>query len=524
MSIFSAPGDGMTSGAGKTRLDKDIVVEITFYDNKPEGYQWTVLTGAAQKISLPNARVGERYCFEVDLLNERQEGTRNQGSCKIVGKTGLSELGLDARIEGNGRLIIFGTPKQTFDGNICFKWATVNKDGGKPTETFDTSRTFSVIASDPFSLWEKHDPSEGLPYAKPLDVCEGVKLDLKSPITILAARKRGRSHEHVGSFCDDHYAMRLANKTPEEYKGVVSEKDSRKWHVFAVADGAGSAKYSRKGSQLACDTVVNYLSDVLEGSKDLDERIVKKLMTEWDGKSESDGGFRVGDPELIECDARELGVDKYVHNAVYKAYMAILNEAQKRNAEVRDNTAVRDYHTTLMFLAAKRIVKPKMLHPMWALISYWIGDGGLAIYRPSGKKDSVLTLGSPDGGEYAGETRFLTMKEEIAEEPILRRTRVTLVRYFESIVMTTDGVTDPYFPTDSRLKDSNCWNKFWGEILPEIAPGALDKNLSPEDRAKSLLKGMEFKVKGCHDDRTMLTLINDNYDGLVEKIQNSKQK
>lgn len=50
---------------------------------------------------------------------------------------------------------------------------------------------------------------------------------------------------NVGSFRDDDFAIHLIEDSP--------------WSVITVADGAGSAKYSREGSRIAVEIVrVNF--------------------------------------------------------------------------------------------------------------------------------------------------------------------------------------------------------------------------------------------------------------------------
>ncbi len=86
-----------------------------------------------------------------------------------------------------------------------------------------------VVNPDPKSLWKVIDPPSDAPfYKKSIDhqsVC-------RSGIHIAGASRRGRSHEHVGSFRDDDYYLNFS--------------DVSGWSVLLVADGAGSAKYSRK--------------------------------------------------------------------------------------------------------------------------------------------------------------------------------------------------------------------------------------------------------------------------------------
>jgi len=225
------------------------------------------------------------------------------------------------------------------------------------------------------------------------------------------------------------------------------------------------------------------------------------------------------------------------YQAIRNAYEAIRQEALRYNVEhnaLDSKVAMRDFSTTALCLAIKRFQgedgfpddDKKYCPPIWAIVSYWIGDGALVVYQPSNtgysslnvcsnEKDEALLLGNPDGGEFAGQTQFLTTKEEIDPEPVLRRMRLSFVRKFRGIVMATDGISDPFFPSDSSLKKFDSWRQFWTQTLQEKFPGVLGNFKTNDDRAEALLKGMEFWVKGNHDDRTMVLILNDRLEGMV---------
>ena len=67
--------------------------------------------------------------------------------------------------------------------------------------------------------------------------------------SIFAGSQRGRSHAHEGTFRDDDFRIK-----------ELSE------NVFfiAVSDGAGSCKYSREGSKIACKVSRNTVKKELE--------------------------------------------------------------------------------------------------------------------------------------------------------------------------------------------------------------------------------------------------------------------
>ena len=77
---------------------------------------------------------------------------------------------------------------------------------------------------------------------------------------IVAASKRGRSHAHEGKARDDDFN--------------IYHNDSNGWYIIAVADGAGSAKYSRKGSAVACETCVEFCKTALENPIELEKEII----------------------------------------------------------------------------------------------------------------------------------------------------------------------------------------------------------------------------------------------------------
>jgi hypothetical protein len=53
---------------------------------------------------------------------------------------------------------------------------------------------------------------------------------------------------------------------------------------------------------------------------------------------------------------------------------------------------------------------------------------------------------SPDGGEFSGQTRFLTMREVIADgSEMLRRIKFKLFDKFTMLALMTDGISDPKF-------------------------------------------------------------------------------
>jgi hypothetical protein len=86
----------------------------------------------------------------------------------------------------------------------------------------------------------------------------------------------------------------------------------------------------------------------------------------------------------------------------------------------------------------------------YVIASFWVGDGGIGIYNK--EKNEVFVLGTPDSGEFAGQTRFLTMSDIFADGAYANRVKFKIVEDFTALVLMTDGITDPKFQTDNNLK------------------------------------------------------------------------
>ncbi|NEO28414.1 MAG: protein phosphatase 2C domain-containing protein, partial [Kamptonema sp. SIO4C4] len=69
--------------------------------------------------------------------------------------------------------------------------------------------------------------------------------------TLLGARVRGKKHKHEGTNCDDWFTCSASGD----------------WTIIAVADGAGSRRFSRVGARASCEASVRYLEDRLRDLK-----------------------------------------------------------------------------------------------------------------------------------------------------------------------------------------------------------------------------------------------------------------
>ncbi|MEG1680811.1 MAG: protein phosphatase 2C domain-containing protein, partial [Stenotrophomonas sp.] len=125
--------------------------------------------------------------------------------------------------------------------------------------------------------------------------------------------------------------------------------------------------------------------------------------------------------------------------------------------------------------------------------SYSIGDGAIGILAG----DDVHLGGKPDGGEFSGGTRFLAAAY-VQQDQLWERTRAFVLDEAQSIVLLTDGVSDPKFKSDNALEERAAWDALMDEVVGHTGFPAVEENL-----AEKLVDWLNFWVPGEHDDRTI---------------------
>jgi hypothetical protein len=192
-------------------------------------------------------------------------------------------------------------------------------------------------------------------------------------------------------------------------------------------------------------------------------------------------------------EARKLVGDKIygiVGNAALKAHNAIKTEAERK-----EGAKLKDYATTLLLAICKRFEFG------WAVASFWVGDGAMCIY--DAEKHTADMLGMPDEGEFAGQTRFLTMPEIFADTAsFYQRLRFKIYPDFTALMLMTDGVSDPKFETDANLQDPEKWDALW----KDLAENGVELTDDNEKSQEQLLNWLNFWDRGNHDDRTIAIL------------------
>jgi len=403
-------------------------------------------------ITLPNGKVGQPYNF---VFNTDKIGITDIDDFWF---TGLEPLGLSFDTKTDA---ITGTPIVAGEQSIQLFLKRKGWTEGKPV--FERKLTLTVNP-DPRSLWQNKVSDKTDPYWKPDYSSQFLKVESTGVLLkterkdVVAASQRGRSHAHEGIFRDDDFGMDYDKST--------------NWYIITVADGAGSCKASRKGSQIACQTVVNVCKNQLETQHKDFEHLILEL-----SKEKSD------------ANRKKMGDALYgiVGTAVFKAYKNIESEAAKSGREVKD------FSTTLIVSICKKF------RFGWFVGAFWVGDGGIGIYNKTTR--FLKVLGETDGGEFAGQTRFLTMPEITQPAELYRRLRFDIVDDFTALILMTDGITDPKFETDANLLKIEKWDELWADLSNEVE--FKDNN---EKSAEQLLKWLDFWSPGNHDDRTIAIL------------------
>jgi Protein phosphatase 2C len=278
-------------------------------------------------------------------------------------------------------------------------------------------------------------------------------------LSVTAASKRGRSHAHVGSFRDDDYQHAQVNN----------------WVITVVADGAGSAKYSRRGAQLICQAAVQSLSHSLVD----DSALVEAVNVFQQAKNAQSSHLDSAQKNLHSILSDKLGA------AARSAEQAIQQELAQQSSLQAE---YKDFSSTALIAITKQFSFGILC------AAFAVGDGALAAYQQG---QAVTLLGSADSGEFAGQTRFLDA-QCVTDSAIASRTQFALVENLTALILMSDGVSDPWFETDAQLANINKWDEFWAELVATDAIATEEK----------LLAWLDFWSSGNHDDRTIVLVHN----------------
>ncbi len=408
-------------------------------------------------LRFPNGTVKKEYSYSFQLPTDKID---------VIELSGIDELGLTLEMDKPGEFSLLGKPQKAGDFTLKLRYTTVE---GEPVSELNIPIAFNPSPRD---LWKNIPTDRNIPYFKEDSDKEYLKVeagkDGSPKKDIVAASQRGRSHAQEGKARDDHFSL-----------FHCEESD---WYIIAVADGAGSAKYSRKGSEVACNTVIDHCKNLLFENPEF-EASIREYEADRDNQE------------------KRTNVTRHVIDIVYKGAMKA-HEAVKKVAEANEESKLKDFATTLMFAVCKKYDFG------WFIASFWVGDGAMCLFDENNK--TAKLLGTPDEGEFSGQTRFLTMPEIFRDpEVVAKRLRMAIVPDFTALFLMSDGVSDPMFETDKNLNDYAKWEEFYNNLkngFPEDEIGGVDLSDDNEAAKDQLLGWLDFWSPGNHDDRTIAIL------------------
>jgi len=399
------------------------------------------------RFSVKNARQGEP--FECDIAIEP-----SAVKPRMIGITFPDGMELVADTT-NWR--ITGIPKLSGEFNLSVEYRYPEDS---PLVIRSATLAF-IVNPDPQTLWKDLPSDRSAPFWKE-DTAHSVAVNADA--RILAARRRGRSHAHKGTCCDDDYFIEI--------------DPTHGWFLAVVADGAGSAKFSRRGSQVATQVVASFMRNAFSTP---DGQTLLEAATDYAN------GQQPGvppDEKSVEGQTVRNALYVTMGHAAHAAVRALRDEVAAR-PDIISN--IKELSTTLLIGLARKVGS------RWFCAAYWVGDGAVAVYR---KNQEVVLLGDPDSGEFSGQTRFLTV-DEVQQDSLLRRLRFTVVDDMTGFVLMTDGVSDPKFPSEMQLGKLSEWDALWQEIDTEV-------HLQDAAQADArLLEWLNFWATGEYDDRTI---------------------
>ncbi len=399
-----------------------------------------------QTVSIPNGTVNKKYQAKIDFNALRWNDFI---SFEIKG---LENTGLE--FNQNDELI--GVPE--ISGDLKIK--IVFRVEGEAEDSVLNEKTITLIINpDPKSLWKNLESDKNDAFWKPDNEVVSAKFLDKN---IVIASKRGRSHANVGSFREDDFAF----KNLEEIG----------WSILAVSDGAGSAKLSRKGSKIACDSVIHYFEENLntESLKEFDQVLAEHHTKISDETSKKISHF----------------VYQNLSKAAHFAHQKIEEFA------INSETELKNFHATLIFALVKKYDFG------YAVLTFGIGDCPIGLLN----KDltEIKLMNWLDVGDYGGGPRFVTMPEIFQSDKFSTRFGFTLIDDFSYLMLMTDGIYDPKFVVEVNLEKIDKWNEFLEDLKGKNEDGVLvdfDKNNT--EIAEQLSAWMDFWSPGNHDDRTL---------------------
>ena len=426
-----------------------------------------------QSWKIPNATVGKQYTSKLDVATLKIEDI-------FIGEIlGLKEIGLSW---DNETQTISGIPTTAGTVELTIKYAFKDHDASAP-RNFYSKKMHIVVNPDPRTLWKNLPSDKNAPFWKEDNAMDAAPLGKRN---LVVCSKRGRSHQHKGTFRDDHYSFRNYGKNG--------------WSVVAVSDGAGSAKYSREGSKVACDAIIDHFQQL---SNNADENALLGLDIKLNAYSQTPAQE---DTIALTNHAKKT----LLYPAVVHAHEALKTRAKEiadSQPELFDSAnlleQLNDFHATLIFCLFKKFKYG------YVLLTFGVGDCPIAVayHDEDSDDDAIKLLNTLDVGEYGGGTRFITQPRIFtpkAEIPMAERFNLQVISNFAFLFLMTDGIYDPKFEVEANLEKVDHWRTFVGDLHGQNEDKiGIDFNPENPDVDEQLSTWMDFFSKGNHDDRTL---------------------
>ena len=300
--------------------------------------------------------------------------------------------------------------------------------------------------------------------------------------------------------------------------------ESTGWGSVAVADGAGSYKYSRQGSKIACDAVEEYVKTGFTNEliTELETLLIKYNEIETTPKiveitNEVDKGIeglntneitseptlddiQISNDEINEVVEESLeSITNKIKGFLYKNIGSAAFNIHKKieTFAIENKHSVKDYGSTLIFVLYKK------MDFGYCILSFGVGDCPIAVINKDETKSQLLNW--LDVGEFGGGTRFITMPEIFQDSTnLMSRINFKIIDDFSYLILMTDGIYDPKFVVEANLDKTEKWKEFIEDLKGENADkiGVIfDPNNSKI--ANQLSAWMDFWSAGNHDDRTL---------------------
>jgi len=371
-----------------------------------------------ETLVLPNALIGKNYRYYFDFQAQGLEDV------KEYELQGLEDAGLEWDTDSS---TIYGIPHTEGEFDCFIKYKLFHHSEKHHYQY--KKMILSVLAPENQKIYKNIPSDEDEKYWKPDEI---KTLILEGEKQIFAASRRGILHADEGEIRSDDF-------------GVFYDKNT-KWYIMTLASGAESAKFGRKGAQIAAKSGLSFLAN--------------KIRDEYEHISEIIIDFIQHPTETEELGELLYGL---LGGAVLEVWRLIEEEAN----DSQENS--NEYAASLSLLIMKRT------HRGWAIASLGMGENTLLLIQ----SNEMKILHNLNHYE----------REDILQVEILKnlhkRLKFHLVADFESVLLFSGGVKSHFFKHDFQQETPEKYQEIWADLFQKT-------RLGDEKPANSLLYLMDW--------------------------------